>query len=697
MSCRVCHQPSLLARQLLTLAILLAAGTGGASKAADEVEEIEVTGRQVNLVGSATSASEGLISHDELQLRPLLRTGEVLETVPGLVATQHSGSGKANQYFLRGFNLDHGTDFATFVDDMPVNMRTHAHGQGYTDLNFLIPELLEDITYRKGSYYADAGDFSATGSARLSTSRHLEAPTLSIGAGQYGYERLLVTGSAPAGEGGFIYGVEAQGYSGPWDQIDENVHKTSLWLKYLQQSGNDRYSLTFMGYDNKWNSPDQIPERAVLSGLISEYGSIDTTVGGNSSRYSLSANWHRDLGQRGQLDASAYVIDYNMQLWSDFSYFTNPGGDQFQQLDDRFIYGGKLEWQRHSTLAGHDSTDTFGSQLRIDDIGKLGLTSTRDRVFTGDIRTDRVNESSLGLYWQNTVQWTPKLRSVVGARYDYYDFDVTALAAADPSTLAANSGHVNDGLATASAGLSYAVNDGIELYGNLGQGFHSNDARGVTIKRDPVTGDPVQSADPLVRTLGAEAGVRVFLTDRWNASAALWHLDIDSELVFAGDTGSTEDTGVGSRRDGIELTSYYRFNDLWSLDFEYSRTDARFKHPLDGSTDIPGSIPDVLSAGLDLHVNREFNAYLRLRYFSGYPLDEGHHADSSTLVNLRLIWNVTPKLSLSMDVLNLLNSDDKDVEYYYESQLQGESAPVGDRHFHVFEPRAVRGYLAYRF
>ncbi len=327
--------------------------------AAAPVEQVEITGRQLNLVGSATSASEGRIAQEELQLRPLLRTGDVLESVPGLVATQHSGNGKANQFFLRGFNLDHGTDFATSVDGMPVNMRTHGHGQGYTDINFLIPELIGEISFRKGSYYKDVGDFSATGAAAIRTADQLQRGSLSLSSGSFGFRRALLSGSTPLQDGSLLYGLERQGYSGPWDAIDEDVAKTNLWLKYSKQDGAKRFSLMYMGYDNRWNSADQIPERAVQQGLISDFGSIDPGVGGNSSRHSLSLNLQQPLGG-GTLSASAWLIDYDMQLWSNFTYGTAPQGDQFEQLDQRRVYGGELAWQRDFTWNALEGSNSYG-------------------------------------------------------------------------------------------------------------------------------------------------------------------------------------------------------------------------------------------------------------------------------------------------------------------------------------------------
>lgn len=663
---------------------------------AQAIPSIEVVGRKVNLVGSAVSASQGRVSHDELGQRALLRTGEILESVPGLVATQHSGSGKANQFFLRGFNLDHGTDFATSIDGMPVNMRSHGHGQGYTDLNFIIPEMIEEIVYRKGSYYADVGDFSGAGAAQMLSRTHLDSHEFTVSGGEFGYGRLLAIGGLESLGGELFYGIESQSYRGPWDVIDEDVEKTNLWLKQSWESGANSFSVSFMDYDNDWNSADQIPARAVDSGLISEFGSIDTTVGGSSSRRSLSASWSRN-SETSVLSATAYVIDYDMNLYSNFSYFTQAQGDQFQQIDDRRLFGGEFGWQAQTKLANLPLTNAAGLQLRIDDIAEVGLRSTRQRQFLGEIRRDSIEEASSSLYWQSTLQATEQLRLMAGLRYDLFDFEVNPLAAGDSSTLIPNSGSTDADIVTFSLSAMYAVNGNNELYASIGEGFHSNDARGTTIALDPVDGSAVMPVDPLVETLGSEIGWRTFLSNKLNATVVLWQLDIDSELLFVGDAGNTEDTGVGSEREGLELTAYYQLDDNIGLDFEYSWTDSRFVHSVDGSDEVPGALDKVVSAGINYHPSDNFYANLRLRWFDDFPLDGGEQAAGSSMVNFRIGYALNENLSLAVDVLNLFDSSDHDVEYFYESQLPGELTPVADRHFHIFEPRAARLNLELKF
>ncbi len=274
---------------------------------------IVVEGRQNDLVGIAATASEGTTGREQLLWRPLLRPGELLETVPGLIATQHSGTGKANQYFLRGFNLDHGTDFSTSVDHMPVNLPTHGHGQGYTDVNFLIPELVDNVTYWKGPYHAAIGDFSSAGGAEIALANQLPSNTIGVTVGTNAYGRALATGSPTLGDGRLVYGMELQSYDGPWVN-DENLRKANSVLRYVHGDQRNGWNMTLMGYASDWDSTDQIPSRAVESGQIDRLGAIDPTTGGESSRFSLSSGWHTG-DQQQQTNISAYAILYRMNLW----------------------------------------------------------------------------------------------------------------------------------------------------------------------------------------------------------------------------------------------------------------------------------------------------------------------------------------------------------------------------------------------
>jgi outer membrane receptor protein involved in Fe transport len=653
------------------------------------LEPIQVVGRRLNLVGEAISASEGRVGPAEIAARPLTRSGDLLEFVPGLVATQHSGSGKANQYFLRGFNLDHGTDFATSVDAMPVNMRTHGHGQGWTDLNFLIAETVAELSYRKGTYYADVGDFSSAGAARFELADRVARGSIEASLGEYGYQRGVLVHSMALGAGDLLYATELQTFDGPWADIDEDVEKVNLLLRYSADLGAGRGHAMVMGYDNRWSSPDQIPQRAVDAGLISEFGAIDTTVGGAASRHSLSAGW-RGSAFGGEFQGDVYAIDSELDLYSNFTYLLDDaaGGDQFEQVDDRRLYGLAIsqQWQ------GARSRWRVGLEGRHDDIGEVGLYRTGARIRQSTVRRDAVRETSIGVFAAHEFRINDTLRSYLGWRHDHYDFEV------DAQSLAANSGTADDGATSLKASLVYAPTDALELYASFGQGFHSNDARGTTIRFDPVSGAAVDAVDPLVASDGAEIGARLFFNDRLQASLATWSLRLDSELLFVGDAGNTE-ASRPSAREGLELGMYWIGSDYLSAELEASYTRSRFRDAAAAGREIPGAIPLVLGAGVSLRSESGWMANAHLRHFGAYPLieDGGVKSDGSTLVNVR-VGREGSRWAMYLDALNVFDSRDHDVDYFYASRLAGEPAEgVEDLHFHIFQPRSLRLSLRLSF
>jgi hypothetical protein len=652
-------------------------------------DELIVRGRWDDPFGYSISASQGVVGADEINARPRLRTGEILEVVPGLIVTQHSGTGKSNQMFLRGFNLDHGTDFATWVDGMPVNMPTHGHGQGYTDVNFLILELVERLEYRKGAYYAEVSDFSSAGAAYMSTYRRLDEGLIKAGMGEDGYVSALVADSIDAGAGAVTFGVQAHRYDGPWVDISEDVERNNLLLRYGGEGSNGgAWDIAFMGYDAQWNSADQIPRRAVESGLILPLGSIDTTLGGETSRYSVSGSWNAEIGV-GRARLNAYTIDYDLSLFSNFTYFLDDpvDGDQFEQLDERRITGGDFAY----VLGDSELQHTFGVMLRYDDIGDVGLFRTANLERLSTIRRDSVDELAVGLYYSNEKRWTDKLRTTIGVRFDHFDFDVT-------SDLAANSGTASESMVAPKFNLIYAATDNTELYVSAGKGFHSNDARGTTITVDPATGDPAKPVSPLVDAHELEVGFRTFVDRRLNVSAALWYLELDSELLFIGDAGNTE-ASRPSERYGLEVPIYYRLTDELTLDLELAWTHSEFTELDPAGNEIPGSIDEVVAAGITYENKDGFYGSARLRYFGPRPLieDGSVESDPSTVVNATIGFR-RERYDLRLDLLNVFDSDDDDITYLYASRLPGEpDEGVEDQHFHPLEPRTVRAYFNWKF
>jgi len=657
----------------------------------NEARTVRVTGHYDNAVGTSDAASQGVITSELIVNRPSLRTGELLEFVPGLIVTQHSGDGKANQYFLRGFNLDHGTDFATYVDGMPVNMRTHAHGQGYSDLNFLIPELLQRIDYKKGPYFASEGDFASAGAARIRLADKLPQGQGSISIGQHGYVRGVVAASLDAGPGTLLYGLEVNRNNGPWD-VPENVRKYSGVLRYSQGTPDDGYSVTAMAYRNSWNATDQVPLRAVESGQIGRFGSLAPSDGGDTSRYSLSYAMRQRTGNR-LFELDAYLIRSQLELNSDFTYFlANPAdGDQFQQSERRTVAGVNASESWNTELAGLTMRNKLGVQARYDRLSPVGLYSTVERVRQSTVREDRVREASVGLYGESTVQWLPWLRSVAGVRYDAYRFKVD-------SSIDGNSGTASDHVVSPKLSLILGPWSSTEFFVNYGKGFHSNDARGATQTRLP-DGAPSTPVTPLVPTKGMELGARTQWLPGLQSSLALWRLDIASELLFVGDAGETEPSRA-SRRHGIEWNNHYIAAPWLLFDLDLAASRARYAQSDTAGNFIPGSIDKVASFGVTVTDQGPWSAAFQLRYFGPRPLieDNSVRSASTTLAYARLAYQINRETRLSLDVFNLFNKRASDIDYYYASRLPGEAVDgVNDRHFHPVEPRSARLTLSYAF
>ncbi len=678
--------------------------------------EITVEGRADNLVGVADSATQGTVGAAQLEMRPTLRTGEILETVPGVIITQHAGGGKANQYFLRGFNLDHGTDFATSLDGMPLNLPTHGHGQGYSDMNIVIPELVQRVNYQKGVYYTENGDFSSAGAAHLEFFKTLPQSLFTIEGGMYGYGRAVFASSPKLGDGHLLYGFEAFHEDGPWKRPDD-YQKFNGILTYSQGDDARGYSVTARSYHGKWNSSDQVAESAVASGLVPFYGSLDSTTGGDSQRYSLQGEWHR-ADAISATKIMAYGFFYDLDLFSNFTYFlTDPNrGDQFEQMDRRWVGGLNASHTMFNQLAGREVENTFGLQARNDSIRNgLYQTQAQQRVdkldathgnfpLAATTRQDDITQTSVGMYYENKLQWAEKLRTVAGVRGDIYNFDVTSTRAANSDTRAA-------AIASPKLSLIFGPWAKTEFYLQGGLGFHSNDGRGATTRVDPVTGTPVnldgdrvQRADALVQTYGAEAGVRTTLIPGLHSTVSLWWLDIDSELVFAGDAGTTE-ASRPSRRYGVEWANYYTPNSWLTLDADFSFSHAAFRdNALDVNTglpigrEIPGSIESVVAAGVTVHQGG-WSAGLRLRYFGPRPLieDNSIRSKATVLLGAQVGYQFNKTWSISAEVLNLLNRRDHDIDYAYESQVQPAGAAATQIHFHPVEPIQARFGLTARF
>jgi outer membrane receptor protein involved in Fe transport len=677
--------------QLLSLALLpLSFPLVLSAQESDTLDEMVVTGKAENLLSQAATSSEGHADFLEIAQRPLARRSEILEVVPGMVTTQHAGGGKATQYFMRGFNLDHGTDFAVSVERMPINMRSHAHGQGYADLNGLLPELVKSVDYTKGTYTARNGDLSTAGSADFVLWEALPQGIASVEMGEHNYYRMLMAESFTLWAGTLTLGGEWNTYDGPWER-DENFQRWNAFARYFQGDEENSMSITAMGYGGEWDSSDQIPLRAVQNGSLGLFGNLDDSNGGESQRHSLQFDLKTTKGTE-VTRYSAYGVFYDLDLFSNFTYFLDDPmrGDQFEQQEERVIFGGEIvrEWQDRQ-LFGREAEFAAGFQTRHDLVNDIGLYKTERRERHNTVRVDDIYESSYGVFGESTVKWNSWFRTVAGVRADAFYFDVT-------SDNAANSGDEWSGIVSPKLSAIFGPWNETELYVNLGTGFHSNDARGVNNTVDPTTGDPLPGVDPLVRTIGGELGVRTQVIPTLTSTLSLWWVDSDSELVYVGDAGLNE-AGPGSRRFGIEWTNYWRPCDWVSVDGEIALTHARFRDV--GADDrIPNSIPVMFSGGIALGHEEGFFGSMRARAFVGRPLEESGDIEGKNTFTLNAqVGYRTKDWEVALECLNLLDREDNDIEYYYPSQLSTEAAPVDDIHFHPAEPRMVRVKMTYRF
>ena len=649
------------------------------------LEATVVEGRDDSLIGLAPAASTGLIGAEELARRPLLRGGEVLEAVPGVIVTQHSGAGKANQFFLRGFNVDHGTDLATFVDGAPINLPSHGHGQGYTDLNFLIPELVKSVGYRKGPYFADLGDFASAGAVEIEYVERLERGVAGVTVGGYDFMRAVVADSLRLGGGDLVFAAESQYYDGPWRVGNDNERFNGL-LKWTRGSGDDSLSFTLSGMESDWNATDQIPLRAVQSGALGRFDAVDPTDGGQSERLAFSGAW-RSSTASSRSSARFTLARTDLDLWSNFTYFLDDplNGDQFQQTDTRTTSYLDVRHSWQSDLGTLPVEHSVGVQARSDSIDN-SLARTRARQLLSTTRADDIQQTSAAAWWQSEVRWNDAWRTSVGLRGDLYDFDV---ASDNP----ANSGDEQDSILSVKFGTAWAPWSNGELYANAGTGFHSNDARGVLTTDDPATPAPGDATpvDPLVRTVGAELGARASFADGQQSTLSLWWLKSDNEILFVGDAGTTEPSRP-SRRYGVEFANFLRLSDTWTADLDLSWSHARFRDDDPAGDFIPGAVETVVAAGLTYADPSGFFGGVRVRHFGPRPLieDDSVRSQDSTLVYLQLGQRLNEHVTLSLDVFNLFDEDARDIEYFYASQLAGEAAPVDDVHFHPAEPLQAR-------
>lgn len=664
---------------------------------ARHAEYVVVDGRADRLVGVAQSASEGTINAAELAARPVLRSADLLEAVPGVVMTQHSTGGHAPLILLRGYNLDHGTDFATFLEGIPLSLPSHAHAQGYTDLNFLIPELIDRLSFAKGPYAAAVGDFGTAGAATIEMKRTTGRPSAVFELGSFSQMRAMSAGSTAAAGGTVLGAIDVSHSDGPSVRPDDFSRLRGM-LRFSRGDRTRGWTASLFGYRASWFGTDGYPSRAFERGEIPRYGSLDTSDGGTTSRF-LGSVERRWSGPATISTLTAFGQTYTMDLFSNLTFQTvDPvRGDQILQRDRRVTAGAALSRSRAMSIGGRAGELRFGAQGRYDSVANalfntVGRVPTDKMDDTGavlpaavyDVGIDQV---SVGPYLEALVSLADRARLTVGARLDGFAF-----GAGGPGLTATPR---RQAVFTPKAGLVLGPWRATEFYVNAGRGFHSNHAAGIVL----------EGATPIVPTLGAEVGVRTSVVRGLQSSVSLWGIDSASELVYVPEAGFTEASRPG-RRYGIEWLNFWRLRPWLTFDLDVSFSEARYTtDPEGGGTHIPDSIAGVYSLGAAVEDRRGWSGSLRGRYLGPRALTEDGsvRSTSSFVINGQLGKSFGARWQVVAEAFNLANRRYDDITYYYATRLRDtrtgilESGETPDFVTHPAEPRSVRVKLAVRF
>ncbi len=614
-----------------------------------------------------TSASSFAVRDREFMIRPHPRPADILQVVPGLYVNQHAGGGKANQYFLRGFDADHGTDVALSVDSVPVNMVSHGHGQGYADLNWIIPELVERVEVYKGPYFAQHGDLATAGAINLVTRSQQDHSSVTLSGGSFESFRGLIVAAPEVDGWSPLIAAQVNTTNGPF-LSPERLERFSLFSKITHPiSEHVTFSLALTAYASAWNASGQLPLREVQAGRLDRFGTLDPTDGGNSQRHSLYASLRALTSDDGEINVMAYAVLYRLNIYSNFTFFSaDPeNGDQIEQHDDRVVAGARASYRFFRRAGAFTFDTTFGTQLRIDDIHNA-LYRTKGRKRLGTKVSADVREGSIGVFLQEEVSYGKWVRLILGARADGFGFDV------DDKVDAVNSGVVQASKFSPKASLVVSVIPQTDLYLNFGSGFHSNDARGVT--------RAVDAASPLARALGAELGARTRLFERVDLAASAFVLDLDSELVWVGDDGSTEARGP-TRRLGVEAEARVKLLPWLTADLDVTWARATYVENA-GNGNAVALAPTLIIAG-GLSARHPSGPYGRVGaiHLADRPATEDGFlvAQGFTRVDAALGFH-HKRFDVALGIQNLLNTQWREAQFANVSRLPAETGcPAGTR------------------
>jgi outer membrane receptor protein involved in Fe transport len=621
-----------------------------------------------------SAASSARVRDRDFALRPHPRPADILSVAPGMFVVQHAGGGKANQYFLRGFDADHGTDVAISVDGVPVNLVSHGHGQGYADLNWVIPELVERIEVNKGPYLARHGDFATAGALELVTRQRLEENQLSFAAGSFGTLRGFAGLSPDFGaRTSALFAAELYATDGPFER-EEELTRLNLFTRLTHAlDPHSSLDLTLTQYSAAWNASGQIPLRALRAGTLDRFGTLDPSDGGASSRSSAALRYSAEPSEGSELSLLAYVADYRLSLFSNFTFFSRDpeNGDQIEQNDARLVSGATAEYAFTHGLGGVTFVSRVGADARRDHIDNA-LHYDRARERLSHVVDAGIDETRLSLYGEEEITWSPLLRSVLGVRLDRFNFDVDDRRE-DLATLGTQSSGVRDALGVSpKASLIVSPLADWDVFLNFGYGFHSNDARGVVRAVDPVT--------PLTRAIGAELGTRVSPAPSLDIAMALFGLDLAHETVWVGDEGTTETRGP-TRRLGAELELRYAPLEWLVLDADASWTRARFRDAPSGADAVPLAPELLLSGGASVRHPSGLYGRLGSVYVGDRPATEDRFLSAEGFFRLDATLGYrAERFELALAAQNLLDTEWREAQFGNVSRLQNESTcPAGTR------------------
>lgn len=644
---------------------------------------------EVTISANATGGIFKTISDLDIHLRPINNSQEVLRIVPGLFIGQHAGGGKAEQIFLRGFDLDHGTDIQLSVDGLPVNMVSHAHGQGYADLHFVIPEMIDKVNFNKGPYFADKGNFTTAGFVEFKTKKYLDQNFLKLEAGQFNTTRGIVALNLlqpqqdqrtqslyVAAEGSFTKGF----FDSPQD-----FNRFNGLLKYHGKlTKSSTLTATLSGFTSKWNASGQIPDRAIESGLTTFFGAIDNTEGGRTSRHNVNVEILTSLSNGGILRNQLFASYYDFELYSNFTFFKEDpiDGDQIRQKEQRKIFGYHGSFQKESTLLGFRTETKAGLQIRHDGVDHLELTRTKNRsIDKAALMLGAVRETNTAAYFSQKVELTPRLEVTAALRGDY--FSNSYADQLSKQKLISNSAILSPKL-----NFNYRLNDQVQLYLYNGRGFHSNDSRVATLQNGKKVLPPAYGSD-----LGGvfKLGQRLFL------QSALWYLWLDQEFVYVGDEGVVE-AGGQSQRYGLDVSVRYEvFKNLY-LDGDISLATPRALGVDKSEHFLPLAPVFTSVGGFTYRKESGWNGSLRYRFMGDRPANETNTTIAAGYFVVDAAINYTCKRwEAGLSIQNLFNSRWKETQFDTESQLKGEANPVSEIHFTPGTPFFARVNLTLFF